>query len=83
VKVLLDENFPLDLRRTLRADGLYADHVITLGWRGVPVSELRARVQDDDVIFLTHDTEFLSVDTGGRQILRQSVVWLREINSHE
>jgi hypothetical protein len=63
VKVLLDENFPLGLLRTLRANGVQADHVITLNWRGVLDSELRARVQDDDVIFLTHDTEFLSADT--------------------
>jgi hypothetical protein len=63
VNVLLDENFPLGLLRTLRADGLHADHVITLGWRGIPDSELRARVHDADVIFRTQDTEFLRADT--------------------
>ena len=63
MKVLLDENFPLGLLRTLRADGVHTDHVITLGWRGIPDSELRARVHDEDVIFLTQDTEFLSADT--------------------
>jgi hypothetical protein len=34
VTVLLDENFPLALYRQLRADGIDAEHIITIGWRG-------------------------------------------------
>jgi len=63
VKVLLDENFPLGLLRALRADGIAADHVITLEWRGVSDRELRDRVRGEDVLFLTQDTEFLMADT--------------------
>jgi predicted nuclease of predicted toxin-antitoxin system len=72
VKVLLDENFPLGLLRTLRADGVHTDHVITLGWRGIPDSELRARVQDPDVIFLTQDAEFLTADTAPFAVVKVS-----------
>lgn len=60
MRVLLDENFPLGLLRALQADGVVADHVITLGWRGVSDTELRARVTHDDVVFVTQDTEFLT-----------------------
>ena len=34
MRFLLDENFPLSLIHALRAEGLTADHIITLGWRG-------------------------------------------------
>ena len=63
MKVLLDENFPLGLLRALQADGVVADHVITLGWRGVSDRELRERVRGKNVLFLTQDTEFLMADT--------------------
>lgn len=58
--ILLDENFPLRLLRRLRADGLTADHIITLGWRGAPDSRIRERLQDEQVLFLTQDEDFLS-----------------------
>ena len=32
VTILFDENFPLGLLHRLRADGLTADHIITLDW---------------------------------------------------
>jgi uncharacterized DUF497 family protein len=38
VKVLLDENFPLGLLRRLHADGLAAEHVITIGSRGLAIN---------------------------------------------
>jgi predicted nuclease of predicted toxin-antitoxin system len=62
VKVLLDENFPLGLLRALHADGIPAEHVITLRWRGVSDQELRELVQWQDVLFVTQDTEFLMTD---------------------
>ena len=61
MRVLLDENFPLGLLRALRADGIEADHVITLGWRGVSDRELRSR-SAGDVLLLTQDTDFLMAD---------------------
>ena len=42
---------------------MHADHVITLGWRGVSDRELRERIRDADVLLLTQDTEFLAADT--------------------
>lgn len=63
MKVLLDENFPLGLLRALQADGVVADHVITVGWRGVSDRERRERIRGENVLFLTQDTEFLMADT--------------------
>ena len=45
--VLLDENFPLGLLRSLQTDGLSAQHIITLGWRGASDARIRERLQDD------------------------------------
>jgi len=59
VKVLLDENFPLGLLRRLHADGFAAEHIITLGWRGAPDTRIRERLQDDQVLLLTQDDDFL------------------------
>lgn len=58
--VLLDENFPLGLLRRLQADGVVAEHIITMGWRGASDARIRERLGDEDVIFLTQDDDFLS-----------------------
>jgi hypothetical protein len=63
VIVLLDENFPLGLLRSLQADGLSAQHIITLGWRGASDARIRERLQDDQVVFLTQDEDFLFGET--------------------
>jgi hypothetical protein len=60
VKVLLDENFPLGLLRSLHADGHPAEQVITLGWRGASDARIRERLHDDQLLFLTQDEDFLS-----------------------
>ena len=57
--VLLDENFPLGLLRCLQADGFAAEHIITLGLRGAPDSHIRERLQDNQLLFLTQDEDFL------------------------
>jgi len=59
VKVLLDENFPLGLVRALQTAGLHVEHIITLGWRGASDGRIRQRLQDDQVLFLTQDDDFL------------------------
>lgn len=59
MRVLLDENFPLGLLRRLHADGLVADHIISLGWRGASDTRIRERLQDRDLLFLTQDEDFL------------------------
>jgi hypothetical protein len=63
VIVLLDENFPLGLLRSLQNDGLSAQHIITLGWRGVSDARIRERLLDDQVLFLTQDEDFLLGET--------------------
>ena len=55
---LLDENFPLPLFRRLREQGHEAEHLIVLGKRGMPDAEIRRRLESEELIFLTHDTEF-------------------------
>jgi hypothetical protein len=70
VNVLLDENFPLGLLRGLRADGLRADHIITLGWRGASDAKIRGHLQDVDLLFLTQDDDFLT----GERVLALVVV---------
>ena len=59
MKVLLDENFPLGLVPVLLADGLEVEHIITLGWRGASDPQVRTRLSDTDLIFLTQDGDFL------------------------
>jgi hypothetical protein len=59
VKILLDENFPLALLRSLLADGENAEHIITLGLRGVSDAGIRERLTDPEVLFLTQDDDFL------------------------
>ena len=58
MKILLDENFPLPLYRKLREAGYDAEHVVALGKRGMPDAELRRRLTEEALLFLTNDTEF-------------------------
>lgn len=59
MKILLDENFPFALYRSLKADGEDVEHIITLGLRGTPDQQIRERLFDRDVLFMTHDEDFL------------------------
>ncbi|MCC7240957.1 MAG: DUF5615 family PIN-like protein [Acidobacteria bacterium] len=59
MKILLDEDFPLALYRSLKGDGEDVEHIITLGLRGTPDQQVRRRLFDKDVLFLTHDEDFL------------------------
>jgi len=63
VRFLLDENFPLGLIRALQSDGLAADHIITLGWRGASDKRIRERLQDAQIVFFTQDDDFLFGET--------------------
>jgi hypothetical protein len=60
VKVLLDENFPLSLLHALRAKAIEADHIITLGCRGISDSRIQARLREESLLFLTQDADFLA-----------------------
>lgn len=94
MKVLLDENFPLSLYHRLRETGFDAEHVIVLGKRGMPDSQLRQRLIDEELVFLTHDTEFesmVSADSRSQILIsrvpqhlptRQRVeIWLKALQS--
>ncbi len=58
MKILLDENFPLPLYYRLLSSGYAVEHIIILGQRGLKDSELRRRIEREEIIFLTQDTEF-------------------------
>jgi hypothetical protein len=59
VRVLLDENFPLPLCKRLRAEGFEVEHIIELGLRGISDAMILARLQEEELLFLTQDKEFL------------------------
>ena len=59
MKILLDENFPLALYRSLKSEGEDVEHIITLGLRGTCNQHIRERLFEKDVLFLTHDEDFL------------------------
>ena len=58
MKILLDENFPLQLYRRLRLSGYDVEHIIMLGQRGIPDSAIRERISKEAIVFLTQDSEF-------------------------
>ena len=70
MRFLLDENFPLQLQRRLTEAGLESEHIITLGRRGMPDSEIVARLAaEDDLVFVTQDTEFEDVELGVAKVI--------------
>ncbi len=91
MKILLDENFPLQLYRRLRAAGRDVEHIIALGQRGLPDSAIQARLQKEALLFLTQDSEFadmpldcaativISQVRQSRPIHERVEIWLRAI----
>ena len=72
MKILLDENFPLQLYRRLKEAGYDVEHIIALGLRGLPDEAIRLRLAvEADLLFLTQDTEFaeLPADTAGTVVI--------------
>ena len=57
MKVLLDESFPMALCRRLRDAGKDAEHVLELAVRGMRDEVLRAHLEAEPLVFLTHDEE--------------------------
>ncbi|MGH9845607.1 MAG: DUF5615 family PIN-like protein [Blastocatellia bacterium] len=58
MKILLDENVPVDLLPVLRSAGHEADSVNFLGWKGIKNGELLTRSQTEFDLFLTRDKDF-------------------------
>jgi hypothetical protein len=69
LKILLDENFPLQLYRRLRLSGYEVEHIIVLGQRGIPDSAIRERVSREELVFLTQDSEFERMSDGQQGIV--------------
>jgi hypothetical protein len=59
VRFLLDENFPLAFHQRLLAEQQTSEHIIILGLRGASDAQIRVRLTDPDLIFFTHDDDFL------------------------
>ena len=58
MRILLDENVPVDVLPVLRARGHEAESVNFLGWKGLKNGDLLARVQADYDLFVTRDKDF-------------------------
>ena len=59
MRILLDENFPLQLFDRLRKEGARVEHVLLFG-RGMPDAAIRARLAaEEDLLLVTQDSEFL------------------------
>ncbi|MGH9890824.1 MAG: DUF5615 family PIN-like protein [bacterium] len=58
MRVLLDENFPIQLHRRLQQDGYECEHLV-LGPRGISDEAIRERLMvSEDLVLLTNDKEF-------------------------
>ena len=69
MKILLDENFPLQLYRRLRLSGYDVEHIIMLGQRGIPDSVIRERILKEEIVFLTQDSEFEKMPGGHKGLV--------------
>jgi predicted nuclease of predicted toxin-antitoxin system len=69
LKILLDENFPLQFCRRLRLSGYEVDHIIMLGQRGIPDSAIRERISKEEIVFFAQDSEFEMMRGGHRGIV--------------
>jgi predicted nuclease of predicted toxin-antitoxin system len=87
LKILLDENFPLQLYRRLIDAGHDAEHIIALGQRGLPDAAIRSRLAaEEHLVFLTQDSEFEQLASGTIAtviISRIPQAWLLRINHQE
>ena len=69
MKMLLDENFPLQLYRRLRLSGYDVEHIIVIGQRGISDSAIRERISKEELVFLTQDSEFEKIPIGHRGMI--------------
>jgi len=58
VKVVLDNNLPKSLARLLAERGFEAVHVRELGLSGASDAELRNRLADEPIVFVSRDGDF-------------------------
>jgi predicted nuclease of predicted toxin-antitoxin system len=93
MKILLDENFPLALVPELRKEGFEIEHVILLQQRGTSDAIIVDRLNSEDVLFLTHDQDFLSLPISRSPVIVSRVtqtlpnvvrveIWLKAIRQY-
>ena len=58
MRILLDENVPVEVLPVLRQAGHEADSVNFIGWKGIQNGELIARAQQQYELLLTRDKDF-------------------------
>src|SRR5574341_2323717 len=58
MRILLDEDVPVDLLTPLRAGNHFVESVNFLGWKGLANGELLKRAQTDFDLILTRDKDF-------------------------
>lgn len=69
MKFFLDENFPLRLHHRLQAEGIDSEHLITVGQRGIPDTEVVEHLAEGDVVLLTQDREFEYLPLRGGKVI--------------
>jgi predicted nuclease of predicted toxin-antitoxin system len=58
MRILLDENVPVDLLPFLRSVGHTAESVNFIGWKGIKNGDLLTRARTDFDLFITRDKDF-------------------------
>jgi len=58
MRILLDENVPVDIMAVLQACGHEPESVNCLGWKGMQNGEILLRASKDFDLFLTRDKDF-------------------------
>jgi hypothetical protein len=80
MRLLFDENFPLALYHRLRRQGLDVEHIVASGQRGLPDSAIIGRLrQEPDLVFLTQDLDFWSVEGLAARVIVSRVRQSRKI----
>lgn len=70
--ILLDENFPLRLYTRLQKEGLSVEHIL-LTHRGIHDRQIFARLNREEVLFLTQDEDFVEAVPD----CKASIIWSR------
>jgi predicted nuclease of predicted toxin-antitoxin system len=70
--ILLDENFPLRLYTTLRKEGYQAEHILLTN-RGIHDREIFIRLNQEELLFLTQDEDFVDAAPD----CKASIIWSR------
>ncbi len=58
MRILLDENVPVDILPVLRSLGIDAESVNFIGWKGLQNGELIVRARQQFNLLLTRDQDF-------------------------